>query len=155
MPFFDVLDASDAFETADLPGDGDTNASGGAGGITTSSLTNENVLDAYGLDRSGGQNAGGPVDYTTGKSIGRHMTPQVAGNPTAEHPGWTVLLIIIILAFVKFGLRKGESEDTKNVKISIGNMFLITLMAFLGFLGAKLFFSIFVFSSISPTVEYV
>lgn len=153
-PLFDVLDEADAFETADLPGAGDTTP--GSGQPTTSSLTNENVLEAYGLDESGRPSrAGGPRDQNSGQPIGKHMAPGMAGNQKAEHPGWTVLLAIIILAFVKFGLRKGESEDTKNVKISVGNVALISLMAFLGFLGAKLFFQIYNVPSVSPTVEYV
>jgi hypothetical protein len=42
------LDQANAFETAALPGQGDVDA--GGGGLTTSSMTNEAALEAYGLD---------------------------------------------------------------------------------------------------------
>lgn len=176
MPLID-LDVANAFETAALPGQGDVNA--GAGGIDTSSMTNENVLDAYRLNpqsrsaRGGGGNSGYIPGYTqnggharvvdskgnhydaaTGQKTGKVVTPGLSQNPAANHPLWTILLIIVILFLWKF-LAKEDHEEGKTLKVSLSNTVRITLMAAVGILILKWFFSVYSIASISPTIEFL
>lgn len=165
------LNIGDAYETSALPGIGDANALGG--GITTSSLTNESDLRAYGLDvqskaarggRSGGSGyGGGPVtvdsknnvyDAATGQKKGKAVTPQLSQNPMANHPLWTIGIIVLVLLLWKF-IPKEEHEEDKQVKISLFNTLRITLMAGVGILILKWFFSVYSIASISPTIEFL
>src|SRR5215471_15006560 len=109
MPLID-LSQSNAYETSTLPGEGDVNA--GGGGLTTSSLTNEADLASAGLDTytqsmGGGGGGGGRQKHTdssgnvydsyTGTKVGKALGGNLHGNPQAEHPFWTVVVILIIL----------------------------------------------------------
>ncbi len=171
MPFIDV-DIADAYETAGLPGQGDVNA--GGGGLTTSSMANEADLRAYGLDvqskaARGGNglsgNGGGHrgkvadaqgniYDAQTGAKHGRAVTPNLSQNPNANHPLWTILLIVGALFLWKF-MAKGEHESDKLVKFSILNTLRVTLMAAIGILILKWIFSVYSIASISPTIEFL
>jgi len=178
MPFIDV-DIADAFETAALPGQGDVNA--GGGGLDTSSMTNESALAAYGLDvqgqrlRAGASRGGGGhipgytrgggqarvvdsknnvYDAATGAKTGKVITPTLSGNPMADHPLWTILLIVVILFLWKF-LAKEDHEEGKTLKVSLSNTIRITLMAAVGILILKWFFSVYTIASISPTIEFL
>lgn len=165
MPFID-LDIADAYETSALPGQGDVNA--GGGGIDTSSLTNEAVLDAYKLNPQSraaagtGGNAPGRVadangniyDASSGQKTGRAITPGLSTNPQANHPLWTILLIVVVLFLWKF-LAKEDHEENKTLKVSLSNTVRITLMAAVGILILKWFFSVYAVASISPTIEFL
>jgi hypothetical protein len=175
MPFID-LDQADGYETSALPGQGDVNA--GGGGITTSSLVNENDLEAYGLDtqskaarasrgnghiqgytQGGGygkvaDGKGNIYDATTGEKTGKAVTPQLSQNPQANHPLWTVGIIIAILFLWKFSARP-DHEGDKLVKFSLLNTARITLMAGLGILILKWVFGVYSIASISPTIEFL
>jgi heme A synthase len=178
MPFIDV-DIADAYETSALPGQGDVNA--GGGGLDTSSMTNENVLDAFRLSPGArmrqhtspgaggsyipgytqgsghsvrGDSAGNMYDASTGRKTGRALTPGLSGNPQADHPIWTIIIIIAILFIWKFAA-KDDHEESKTVKVSLSNTVRITLQAALGFLILKWFFGVYSVASISPTVEFM
>lgn len=175
MPFIN-LDIADAYETSALPGQGDVNA--GGGGIDTSSLTNEAVLQAYrlnpqsraaaggagngfigGYTQGGGQarvaDAQGNIyDASTGQKMGRAVTPALSSNPMANHPIWTLVLILVILFSWKF-IAKEDHEEGKVVRVSVSNTARITLMAAVGILILKWFFSVYAIASISPTIEFL
>lgn len=166
MPLID-LSQSNAYETSALPGEGDANA--GGGGLTTSSLTNEADLASYGLDTytqamtggSGGgsrqkvtDSSGNVYDAYTGAKVGKALGGNLHGNPQAEHPFWTIVLLIIILGLMKF-IPKEEHEESKPIKISFQNGLRITIMGILGFLFAKMFFGVILIPSVSPTIEGV
>jgi hypothetical protein len=174
MPFID-LDAADGYETSALPGQGDVNA--GGGGITTSSLVNEADLQAYGLDtqskaarggHGGGNNIpgysnghgkvvdgkGNIYNAATGAKHGKAVTPGLSTNPQANHPAWTLLIIVAILFLWKFNA-KPDHEGDKLVKFSLMNTVRITLMAALGILILKWVFGVYAIASISPTIEFL
>ncbi len=168
MPFIDV-DIADAYETSALPGQGDVNA--GGGGLTTSSMANESDLRAYGLDvqskaaRGGNGNSAGHrskvsdssgniYDAGTGQHIGRAITPALSQNDQANHPLWTIVLIVGALFLWKF-MAKEDHESEKLVKFSIMNTLRITLMAAIGILILKWIFSVYSIASISPTIEFL
>lgn len=164
MPLIN-LDQANAFETSALPGIGDVNA--GGGGIDTSSLTNEAALASYGLDTqsqsargSGGtggliaDNSGNLYSQQTGAKVGRAITPGLSGNPQAEHPLWTILLLVVLLFGWKF-ISKEKNEEGGMVKVSISNFARITLMAAVGILLLKWFFGVYAIASISPTIEFL
>lgn len=174
MGFLD-LDIADAYETSALPGQGDVNA--GGGGIDTSSMTNENVLDAYGLNprsrqaqqgmgnsipgytQGGGHSKvvdgkGNVYDAATGQKTGRAITPGLSQNPVANHPLWTILIIILVLFGWKF-IAKEDHEEGRTVKVSLSNTVRITLQAAVGILILKWFFSVYSIASISPTIEFL
>jgi hypothetical protein len=151
MPLID-LDQANAFETAALPGEGDVSA--GAGGLTTSSMTNETDLEAYGLDtysQSGGHISGSYDPPSGARHIAPGMAQQVHGT-AVDHPFWTVALLAAILLTYK-GVTKNES--TENVKASIPSFVAIGSMSMLWFLGAKWLFGIIQVPSITPTMDFL
>lgn len=170
MPLIDLdtleagpIDAvqGNAYETSALPGAGDTNA--GGGGLTASSMTNEADLAAYGLDTYSQSNmgkkyvsSGGNLhDARTGQHVGKTFTPTLTGT-AADHPYVTIGLVIAILLLMKFVPKGGaESEDSKNVKISITNGIRIGLISSLFILTVKLLFGVWNIASVSPTVEFL
>lgn len=166
MPLID-LSQTNAYESAALPGEGDVSA--GGGGLTTSSLTNEADLASYGLDTytqsvtggSGGgsrqkvvDSSGNVYDAYTGSKVGKAIGGNLHGNPQAEHPFWTILLLLIVLGLMKF-IPKEEHEESKPIKIGFNNGIRITIMGMLGFLFAKFFFGVILIPSVSPTIEGV
>jgi hypothetical protein len=157
------LDDENAFSTANDPGEGDTNA--GAGGITTSAMTNELALYSMGGSgngKGGGGGGGGKgskyVSYegdntiydSQGNPRAKMLTPGLSGNPQADHPYWTVLLFIVVLAILKFTVKGDEGSL---VNINARNVVRMTLMTGLGFLALKFLFGVWVVASVSPTVE--
>jgi hypothetical protein len=153
MPLID-LDQTNAFETAALPGSGDTDA--GAGGLTTSSMTNETDLEAYGLDTysqsAGGSHISGNYDPPNGA---RHLMPGMAQQlhgTAVDHPFWTIALGGAILLAYK-GMTKNES--TENVKVSIPSFVAVGVMATLFILGEKWLFGIIQVPSITPTMDFL
>lgn len=164
MPFIDV-DVANAFETAALPGQGDVNA--GGGGLDTSSMTNEAVLNSYGLDvqsraamRNGGgsgvvaDNQGNLYNANSGRKVGRAVTPTLTGNPIFDHPIITIILIVVVLFIWKFAAKE-DHEEERTIKVSLSNMVRITLMAAVGILILKWFFGVYAIASISPTIEFL
>lgn len=153
MPLID-LDQANAFETAALPGSGDVDA--GAGGITTSSMTNETALEAYGLDTYSQSQRGAGIsgDYAPPDGA-RHLTPNVAAQlqgTAVDHPFWTIALIVGGL-FVYKAVTKNEASE--NVKVSIPSFFAVGLMATAFILGEKWVFGIWQLPSITPTMDYL
>jgi hypothetical protein len=153
MPLID-LDQANAFETAALPGSGDSDA--GAGGLTTSTMASETNLEAYGLDTySQSQNGGGLGDGYDPPSKARHLAPgmaaQLHGTPV-DHPFWTIVLIGAGL-FVYKAVTKNEASE--NVKVSIPSFVAVTLMATGGILLEKWIFGIWQLPSITPTMDYL
>lgn len=148
------LDQANAFETAALPGSGDTDA--GAGGLTTSSMTNETDLEAYGLDTYSQSSMGGGVSGMHPPPPGsRHVAPgmaqQLHGGPV-DHPFWTIALIGGGLFLYK-AVTKNESSE--NVKVSIPSFVAVGLMATAFILGEKWFFGLVQFPSITPTMDFL
>lgn len=153
MPLID-LDQANAFETAALPGQGDVDA--GAGGLTTSSMTNEPSLEAYGLDTyTQSQRDGGVSGDYEPPDQARHLMPnmaqQLAGSPV-DHPFWTIVAIGAGLFLYKAVVK---NESTENVKVSIPNFFAIGLTATAFILVEKWVFGIWQLPSITPTMDYV
>lgn len=153
MPLID-LDQANAFETAALPGEGDTSA--GAGGLTTSSMTNESDLEAYGLDTYtqslGGRHISGSYDPPDGA---RHLMPgmaqQVHGT-AVDHPFWTIALIGAVLLTYK---AVTKNESTENVKVSIPTFVAVGSMATAFILFEKWLFGIWQVPSITPTMDFL
>lgn len=143
------LDQANAFETAALPGQGDVNA--GAGGLTTSSMANETALEAYGLDTYT-QSQGGAIsgDYNPPDKA-RHLAPSLVGTP-ADHPFWTIALLIAA-GFTYKAVVKNESSE--NVKMSIPNFFGIGIIATAFILTEKWVFGLWQLPSITPTMDYL
>jgi hypothetical protein len=154
MPLID-LDQANAFETAALPGSGDTDA--GAGGLTTSTMASETNLEAYGLDTysQSGRGGGGIGHGYDPPSGARHLMPGMAadlhGSP-ADHPFWTIALIGAGLFVYKAVTRNEASE---NVKVSIPSFIAVGLMATGFILGEKWLFGIWQLPSITPTMDYL
>lgn len=143
------LDQANAFETAALPGQGDTNA--GAGGLTTSSMSNETALEAYGLDtysQSGSDGISG--DYAPPDGA-RHLAPQLAGT-AADHPFWTIALLVAFLFIYKATVK---NESTENVKVSIPSAFASGTMAAIVILAYKWVFGLWQLPSVTPTMDYL
>lgn len=142
MPLID-LDQANAFETAALPGQGDVDA--GAGGLTTSSMTNENALEAFGLDTYTQSRAGDPPDGAV------MLAPNLAGT-AADHPFWT-LAALGAGALVYKAVVKNESDQ--NIKMSIPNFFGVLILATGAILVEKWVFGIWQLPSITPTLDYL
>ena len=159
MPLID-LDQANAFETAALPGIGDSNA--GAGGLTTSTMTNETDLEAYGLDTYSRSDRGGAAGDGSGVSAdyappdrARHVMPHMASQlhgTAVDHPFWTIALIGAGL-FVYKAVTKNESSE--NVKVSIPSFVAVTLMATAGILVEKWVFGIAQLPSVTPTMDFL
>lgn len=153
MPLID-LDQANAFETAALPGSGDVDA--GAGGITTSSMTNETALEAYGLDTYSQSQRGNGIsgDYPPADGA-RHLAPNMAAQlqgTAVDHPFWTIGLIIAGL-FVYKAVTKNESSE--NVKVSFPSFWAVGLMSTAFILGEKWVFGLWQLPSITPTMDYL
>lgn len=158
MPLID-LDQANAFETAALPGSGDTDA--GAGGLTTSSMTNETDLEAYGLDtysqsqgggRGGDSGDGGGVSADYNPPDGSmHVAPHLAGT-AVDHPFWTFAILLVGLGIYK-AVTKNESSE--NIKVSLPTAFAVTAMATAGILAEKWVFAMWQVPSITPTMDYL
>lgn len=137
------LDQANAFETAALPGSGDVDA--GAGGLTTSSMTNESALESYGLDTYSQSRAGDPPDNAIS------VAPHLAGT-AVDHP-FVTLAVLVAGAFVYKAVVKNESSE--NVKMSIPNFFGIGLVATAFILVEKWVFGVWQLPSITPTLDYL
>lgn len=160
MPLID-LDQANAFETAALPGTGDSDA--GAGGLTTSSMTNETDLESYGLDAYGaasrrggaaGDGSGVSSDYAPPDGARHaipHMASDLAGSPV-DHPFWTIALIGAGLLAYKAIVK---NESTENIKISIPTAIAVTGMATIGILVEKWVFGLWQLPSITPTMDFL
>jgi hypothetical protein len=150
MPLID-LDQANAFETAALPGSGDTDA--GAGGLTTSTMASETNLEAYGLDTYTQSQRGGIGHGFDPPSKARHLLPgmaqQLHGSP-ADHPFWTIVLIGAGL-FVYKAVTKNEASE--NVKVSIPSFIAVGLMATGFILAEKWLFGIWQLPSVTPTIS--
>jgi hypothetical protein len=129
------------FGTAGLPRWGDTDA--GGGGLTTSASTNEEVLDAYGINEYPGGN-----DDDDGGDI----VPAFAGavDHPASHPviGWTVVIIFFV---VWMYIRHKDKEKTGMVADLIEH----TIEVFIGFTFLKWFFGFYKIPGISDNIEAV
>lgn len=147
MPLID-LDQANAFETAALPGSGDVDA--GAGGLTTSSMTNEPSLEAFGLDTYT-QSDGGVSGSFSPPDGAVHLAPALAGGP-AEHPFWTFVLIGAGLFVYKAVVR---NESSENVKVSIPSFVAVGLMATAWILAEKMVFGLWQLPSITPTMDFL
>jgi hypothetical protein len=153
MPLID-LDQANAFETAALPGSGDTDA--GAGGLTTSSMTNETDLEAYGLDTYSQSQRGGHISGSYDPPSGaRHLMPGMAQQlhgTAVDHPFWTIALGGAILLTYK---AVTKNESTENVKVSIPTFVAVGTMATIWILAEKWLFGIWQLPSITPTMDFL
>jgi hypothetical protein len=153
MPLID-LDQANAFETAALPGSGDSDA--GAGGLTTSTMASETNLEAYGLDTYSQSGGGGGIGHEFAPpSQARHLMPGMAAQlhgTAVDHPFWTIVAIGAGLLVYK-AVTKNEASE--NVKVSIPSFVAVGLMATGFILGEKWLFGIWQLPSITPTMDYL
>jgi hypothetical protein len=153
MPLID-LDQANAFETAALPGSGDTDA--GAGGLTTSSMASETNLEAYGLDTYSQSQRGGHISGSYDPPSGaRHLMPGMAQQlhgTAVDHPFWTIALVGLGLLTYK-AVTKNESSE--NVKVSIPSFVAVGLMSTAFILGEKWLFGIWQVPSVTPTMDFL
>jgi hypothetical protein len=152
MPLID-LDQTNAFETAALPGSGDSDA--GAGGLTTSTMASETNLEAYGLDTYSQSGRHGISHGYAPPDGARHVMPSQAAalhGTAVDHPFWTIVLIGAGLFVYKAVTRNEASE---NVKVSIPSFVAVGLMATGFILIEKWIFSMHQVPSITPTMDYL
>jgi hypothetical protein len=152
MPLID-LDQANAFETAALPGSGDSDA--GAGGLTTSTMASETNLEAYGLDTYTQSGQGGIGHEYDPPDKARHLMPNQAAalhGTAVDHPFWTIALIGAGL-FVYKAVTKNEASE--NVKVSVPSFVAVGLMATAFILGEKWLFGIWQLPSVTPTMDYL
>jgi hypothetical protein len=147
---------ADAFQTATLPYAGDVDP---GSGMTTSSATNANVLEAFGLsadDVGPNDKIVGPdgsiYGASSGQKVGHMATRRLAGNPAAESPLWTMAIALGILAWLKLG-HKGGEEGSK-IKITLGQACIIYLMWLPVDLAVKAITGYYYIASVSNTIQF-
>lgn len=124
------------FSNVALAKGGDVNP--GGGGMTTSSSTNQTVLEAYGANSIGG--VGTLVAPGAHETVAGHVIP------------WWVFLIGVLVVWAFFDA-KSEKEDLKEVKVGFANSLKVSLFVLVWFTLFKWFFGVYVVPGLSAVVE--